>query len=268
MPPALPLPADLRALCGDAAWTADDMGCSGAEVWRITRTDGTVYYLKHVADTEHVGGAGWAELAHEHALLAWLQGKLPVPQIAFWRAAEQQADLVTTALPGVMTCDPTLNAHVPLVIQRLAEGLRLIHALPVSACPFDQRLDRKLADARARIDAGLIDTADFDPARQGDDPATLYQRLLAERPASEDLVCTHGDYCLPNIFLDPADHHLTGFIDWGRGGVADRYQDLAIAARSIAHNWGAQWVPAFFAHYGTVPDATKIAYYQLLDELC
>lgn len=261
MLPAFPLPADLRALFGDAAWTADEIGCSGAGVWRVTRADGAVYYLKHVT------GAGCAELAQEHALLAWLQGRLPVPQIAFWHAAGRQADLATTALPGVMTCDLALSAHVPLVIQRLAEGLRLIHAVPLAGCPCDQRLDRKLAEARARIDAGLIDTADFDPERQGDDPASLYQRLLVERPATQDLVFTHGDYCLPNIFLDPAAHHLTGCIDWGRGGVADRYQDLAIAARSIARNWGAQWVPAFFAHYGTAPDAAKIAYYQMLDEL-
>jgi aminoglycoside phosphotransferase len=261
MSPLLALPDDLRALFADAVWTADDIGCSEARIWRITRADGRAYYLKHTT------AAGRADLAREHALLAWGQGKLPAPAIAYWRDDGQRADLVTMALPGVMTCDPSLSADVAVVIARLAEGLRLIHALPIADCPFDQRLDRKLAEARRRIDAGLIDVEDFDRECRGADPEDLYQRLLAERPATEDLVFTHGDYCLPNIFIDPQDHRLTGFIDWGRGGVADRCQDLGIAARSIARNWGTEWVPAFFARYGIVPDAAKIAYYRLLDEL-
>jgi aminoglycoside phosphotransferase len=82
---------------------------------------------------------------------------------------------------------------------------------------------------------------------------------------SEDLVFTHGDYCLSNIMI--SDGEVSGFIDWGRGGVADRYQDLALAIRSIIYNFGKEHVPLFLDAYGVKElDEAKIYDYQLLDE--
>ncbi len=75
---------------------------------------------------------------------------------------------------------------------------------------------------------------------------------------------THGDYCLPNVVL--RDGAVAGFIDVGRAGVADRHQDFACAARSIAYNYGEQFVAPFFEAYGMAPDPARIAFYQLLDE--
>src|SRR5439155_1556483 len=81
----------------------------------------------------------------------------------------------------------------------------------------------------------------------------LFHELVATRPAGEDLVLTHGDYCLPNVILRGptlGNPGLAGFVDVGRAGLADRYRDLALASRSIAANLGAAWVAPFFAHYG------------------
>lgn len=64
------------------------------------------------------------------------------------------------------------------------------------------------------------------------------------------------------------DRGVTGFIDWGYAGVADRYQDLALAVRSITWNLGAEWVPSFLDAY-RLPDgldAAKIEFFHLLDE--
>ena len=84
----------------------------------------------------------------------------------------------------------------------------------------------------------------------------------------EDLVFTHGDYCLPNVFLDLTGRRLTGFIDWGRAGIADRYQDLALAERSLRFNFGPGWERCLFDAYGlTHVDEAKLAYYRLLDEM-
>jgi len=107
---------------------------------------------------------------------------------------------------------------------------------------------------------------DFDEERAGRSPASLLDELHATRPPDEDLVLTHGDYCFPNVVIN--DWSLSGFIDLGRCGVADRYHDLAQAERSVRRNLGERWVAPFFATYGiSTPDEAKLQYYQLLDEL-
>lgn len=76
---------------------------------------------------------------------------------------------------------------------------------------------------------------------------------------------THGDACLPNFMLDGA--AFTGFVDCGRAGVADRYQDLALICRSIEYELGAQWLAPFFRHYGLdTVDQARLNFYRLLDE--
>jgi aminoglycoside phosphotransferase len=56
-------------------------------------------------------------------------------------------------------------------------------------------------------------------------------------------------------------------VDLARAGVADRYQDLALAARSLEYNVGPGYASLLWEVYGLRdPDEAKIAYYQLLDE--
>lgn len=93
----------------------------------------------------------------------------------------------------------------------------------------------------------------------------MLQELLDKKPAGEDLIFTHVDYCLPNIIINNWD--ISGFIGWGSGGIADRYQDLALAARSLAYNFGSRWIPLLFKEWGIDDmDYSKIEYCKLLDE--
>jgi aminoglycoside phosphotransferase len=117
-------------------------------------------------------------------------------------------------------------------------------------CPFDRRLDTMIAEAQVRVERQLVDEDDFDDERRGMSAQILHHQLQSTRPKNEDLVMVHGDYCLPNILLHPQTLALTGFIDWGRSGIADRYQDLALAARSIVRNLSERWVGHFFDAYG------------------
>ena len=76
---------------------------------------------------------------------------------------------------------------------------------------------------------------------------------------------THGDASLPNFMASAED--FSGYIGCGRLGVADRYQDIAIAAPSIQSNFGSDAVPAFLKAYGLgAPDETRMRYYRTLDE--
>jgi aminoglycoside phosphotransferase len=75
---------------------------------------------------------------------------------------------------------------------------------------------------------------------------------------------------LPNIILQG--DKISGFVDWGRGGVADRYTDIALAVRSLRYNLAGRadldLIRIFLGEYGLSPaDEAKIDYYILLDEL-
>jgi aminoglycoside phosphotransferase len=111
---------------------------------------------------------------------------------------------------------------------------------------------------------GLVDPNEFDDERQGRTSEDLVRELFKSKPSNEDLVFTHGDYCVPNIILN--DEKLNGFVDWGNAGIADRYQDIALLTRSICYNFGEEWQELVFEIYGIEPDWNKIHFYRLLDE--
>lgn len=89
--------------------------------------------------------------------------------------------------------------------------------------------------------------------RRGRRAASLWEEPLASGPADDDLAFTHGDYCLPKIILYSGcpvqTVRVSGFIDLGRAGVADRYTDLALCAGSIGSNLGPERVKPFFEAY-------------------
>jgi kanamycin kinase len=89
-------------------------------------------------------------------------------------------------------------------------------------------------------------------------------RLEATAPDAEDLVVCHGDYCPPNVLL--ADGRVTGYVDVGELGVADRWWDITVGAWSAGWNFGTEYEPLFYESYGIEPDPDRIAFYRLLWE--
>lgn len=239
--------------------TAQAIGASSADVFRVQCEDGSVCFLK----SEHAGG--FSELPGEVARLRWLEQQgVAAARVLDAREEGGRHWLLMTALSGVdLASSPALApAHVVALV---ADALRCLHQIPVEACPFDQRLPLRLGVAAARVQAGLVDEEDFDDERIGQSAGQVLAALQATAPDTSDLVVTHGDACLPNLIAEKG--RFSGFIDCGRAGVADRHQDLALAARSIADTLGEAWVQPFFAHYGIAPDPQRLAFYRLLDEL-
>lgn len=237
----------------------DTLGYSGATVYRCDAPGREPLFLKYAA------GPVRQDIADEHARLRWVAGRLPVPAVRAYAEMDGTTFLLMTAIPGRDTSKDDYGADVPAMVRELAAGLRLIHDTPADGCPFDHRLAAQIQRARARLDAGLVRTEDFDHMHAGRDPHELFAELLERAAAThEDVVLTHGDACLPNVLLDAG--CLAGFCDMGRLGMGDRYRDLALAARSLTYNWGAEHVPLLFDAYGLAPDQDKIALYMLLDE--
>jgi aminoglycoside 3'-phosphotransferase-2 len=225
------------------------IGKSGALVFRL----GDAHFVK----SEPVSPL--AELPGEIERLRWLHRTgLPCPEVVATADHDGRHWLMMTAIPGAdLASTPDLPPAT--IVTLVAGALRALHSVDPAACLFDHRATSRIATATARFEAGLYD---------GDIPSEAdahHATLLATRPAVEDLVVTHGDACFPNFMA--ANGRFTGYIDCGRLGVADRYQDIALTCRSLRTNFGPAPIPTFLAAYGIAePDQDKLAWYNLLDE--
>ncbi|MBH9343111.1 APH(3')-II family aminoglycoside O-phosphotransferase [Pseudomonas aeruginosa] len=242
-------------------WQAQREGCSAAAVHRLDAARRPTLFVKHAALSEQ------AELPDEIARLRWLHGAgIDCPQVLNETQGGGRQWLLMSAVAG-----DTLSAlaqrgelEPERLVRLVAAALRRLHDLDPAACPFDHRLERRLESVRRRVEAGLVEETDFDDEHRGRSAVELYRLLLDRRPAVEDLVVTHGDACLPNLLAEG--RRFSGFIDCGRLGVADRHQDLALAARDIETDLGAPWAEAFLEAYGGDIDGERLAYFRLLDE--
>lgn len=255
----LVFPASWHAFLRDGAEVElQVIGESRADVFRIRQANSTDLFIK----SEMAGAL--SELPAEVERLRWMRSVgLPCPVVLDALQHDGRHWLLMSAVAGCDLASAT-DLTPTQVTSILAQALRNLHALPWADCPFDHRPDQRVLAAKARVDAKAVDETDFDDERQGLTAEQVFAQLVAAQPHTLDPVVTHGDACLPNLLADGA--VFSGFIDCGRLGVSDRYQDLALAARSVARNLGDEWVAAFFDAYGVSPDAERIRFYQLLDE--
>jgi len=253
------LPQALRAQVRGYRWEHISTGETAASVFRLAGGGAAPRFLK-ITPQEPA-----ADPLAEVRRMEWLGGRLPVPRVLAYAEHRGRTYTVMSAVAGVDATEPALLRHPSQLVGLLAHGLRLIHALPVAGCPFDHRLDAEFARLHASI-AAKLNTEDDQAVSTARAAAERLASLERIRPLDERAVFMHGDYCLPNIMIDG--DRVSGFIDLGAAGVGDPYRDLALAARSITRNLGAEWVAPFFAAYGLhSPDVAKIAFYQALDEL-
>ncbi len=252
------LPLAWRSRLSPYHFERDEVGRSSAGVFKLAADGEPSLFLK----CEQVGP--FAELPDEATRLQWLAGTgIACPRVLAQEVHDGQNWLLISAVPGH---DLSVASITPQqCIEILASALRLLHAVDIRTCPFNNSLSNRLALAKARMEAGEVDEDDFDEARLDQSAEDLFQLLETQKPDGADLVVTHGDACLPNLLAQ--DGRFSGFIDCARLGVADRYQDLALAYRSVCDDFGEAWGQAFLDLYGVPrPDRAKLGYYQLLDE--
>ena len=97
---------------------------------------------------------------------------------------------------------------------------------------------------------------------------------LVDNKAKKELVLSHEAFCLPNIFIN--NDKISGFIDLGRIGIGDKWNDIALCYRSLKWNakgrYGGNGYPKLnpdmlFDALEIEPNYEKLEYYTLLDEL-
>ena len=254
------IPDPLLTEHADWSWSLAWDYVPGSKTWRLERGDGRARYLK-------VGfRASVPRISDECVRMRWARLHLPAPEIIDCGTKGEIDWMLTTALSGMDATAAELRLDPAKLVVSLARGLRRFHQAPVHECPFDRTNRMAMAIVRRRIESGLVTPeTHFHPEHSRFTPESALSELERLQPTSEDLVVCHGDYCLPNVLIENGE--VTGFLDLGELGVADRWRDLAVATWSVTWNVGPGWERHFLKAYGEVPDPRRMAFYRLLYDL-
>lgn len=258
------LPKKIQNIIGLEPYEADHVGMSGSDIRIFTDK-----VLKIRTDDE--------EALNERKAMQWLRGQISVPYIIMHESKDGNSYLLMTKVNGRKACDNALMNNPKKLTELLAKALKELWKVDISDCSLDWTLKRKLQVAKFNVENNLVDMENVEPGTFGEngfkDPEELLQ-WLTEHYAAEELVLSHGDFCLPNIFI--ADDETISYIDLGRTGVSDKWCDIALCYRSLKHNYTGKYMTAEYHDYnpnmlfeqlGIEPDWEKIKYYILLDEL-
>lgn len=258
------IPKKIADIIGKRQYRLDQVGLSGAGIYMF---DDMV--LKIQPESE--------ESKNELQMMHWLYGKIPVPSVIEHLCENNCSYLLMSKCSGKMSCDEEYMQDPVRQVDLLASTLHMLWDVPTMDCPCQWSLARRLAVATKNVAAGNVDIANSQPNTFGEggfkNPEELLKWLITNKP-EETQSLTHGDFCLPNIFLER--NRLTGLIDLGRSGIAGPWQDIALCLRSLTNNYGGMYnrrtYPGFkndmlFDALGIQPDWERIRYYILLDEL-
>ncbi len=256
------LPREIARLIGDKPYRAEEIGRSGSTVWMLE--DAVLKVEKSSPASER-----------EYKILKWLDGKLRAPRVLARVEEDGFQYLFMTRLSGRMACDRSFS-HAEAV-KGLAKGLKTLWTVDISDCPASFEIGERLSLARERMESGVLDglrPSDECRAVSGcADFPSLWAYLDVNRPTQE-LVFSHGDYCLPNVFL--CETEGVGFLDLGSAGVADRWYDIMMCLWSLRYNFCelggmdedafASCKALFFRELDLEEDREKLRYHSFLDE--
>jgi kanamycin kinase len=236
--------------------------------WRLTGPGGAVRFAKvdTAAKDASPGAHRYPTLRGESERMVWAAPYVPVPKVVALEELGDTTILLTEALPGRDGTDPGWRDDLPTLVRALGLGLRSFHeAVGEEWCPFRFDLARALAHVDERVRSGDVDRTGFHEEHAHLTPAAALAELEATAPDDEDLVVCHGDFCPPNVLLQSG--RVTGYVDLGELGAADRWWDVAVGGWSVGWNFGDELEPLFYESYGVTPDPGRIRFFRLLYDL-
>lgn len=255
------IPIELKEMLRGSEIIKNNKGWSESDVFLVRNIKGKGdCYLKIAPDNSS------SYLVSEKDKLQWLQGKIPVPKIYYFKIVNGFQYLLTSKIQGEDALTKNVRRKPLVLIKAVAKGLKKIHSINTSDCPFDERVINKLKLIKS-IHIDNIKSSSSGYKGRNRNKLELYNYLIENKIENEDLVFTHGDYCFPNIIIKGDD--ISGYIDVGRAGIADRYVDLSLIIRSIRINYRSdKLVDLFLEEYGlNYLDNKKLKYYSYMDEL-
>lgn len=197
-------------------------------------------------------------------MLDRLAGRLRVPEVVLAGGEAQYADLITRGVPG-RPLSALIAEGLPVVEWFLA-AVHDVQAVSIADCPFEatvpqrlRELEYLLAQGLCAEDAGLRAWPGLHTPQEGPRP------LAATAPVAEP-VFSHGDFGDSDIFVDVAREQVY-YIDFGRGGIADRWLDIAFVCRNLREECTPTAAAQFLAAPPWADAADKRRYFELLDEL-
>ena len=252
-------PPAIARFIGDAELCRDQIGesaCAVHSFWRGKEQ----FFLKA---SPAVYAPTTYSVLREAAVLDWVSGWLNVPELVLTACSDAYEYMITRAVPGVPLS--TLTAARRPVLELFHEALRQLQAVPAAGCPFDASSGGRLRELDYLLDKGLAEQ-DYDLSPWPDlaTPQELVARLHATVP-QEELVFSHGDLGDSNLFVSQSGQ--LHFIDFGRGGLADRWMDISFAYRALRDDVSDTAAAQFLLQLG-LPDApAKREFFEQLDEL-
>ncbi|MCR4557922.1 MAG: aminoglycoside 3'-phosphotransferase [Saccharofermentans sp.] len=258
------LPQNIGKLVSGQVPEANNTGYSGAGVFVF---DDLVLKIEKISENNDA----------TVEMMRWLEGKIPVPKVICCEKDNEYQYLLMSRTPGMMSCDKYYMERPELLISTLALAMKMLWSVDISGCPRDRNIEVELKEAEYRVENGLVDIERTEPSTFGErgfkDPEDLLNWLKSNKPDYEP-VLSHGDFCLPNLFMEG--DRFSGFIDLGATGIGDKWRDIALCYRSLKHNaegfysgkvYSGINADRLFDELGIKPDFEKIRYYILLDEL-
>lgn len=234
-------------------------GQSPAEVYRC-RLQGKNVYLKTI---NNIFANTTYSVKREAGVMKWLHGRLNVPELLETRLRNDKEYLIMSELQG-RHIDTYMNEPIEY-ISYMAAAIKKLQEIDISQCPFDSTVDVRLKELKYLLDNELadVDTNHWEETTEFSTPNELYQWLCSNVPKQE-LVFSHGDVGA-NFFVKNDDIY---FYDLARGGMADKWCDIAFCVRDIRRiDYNKSYEKKFFEMLKVEPDYEKINYYILLDEM-
>lgn len=207
---------------------------------------------------------------NEHYILKTMHGLIPIPSVIAFESCDGYNYLLMSKLCGEMACSERSISDAKNTVKALATGLKMLWDADISGISLPDSDECELLIAKEKIENGEISAFD---ENIGDERA-IFEYLIQNKPNSE-LVFSHGDYCLPNVFINGSD--VCGFLDMGSGGISSKWRDITMCLWSMDYNFRElsgvseqdmkTLEEIFFAELGIERNEKMIEYYNALSLL-